>query len=91
MDDERVLLNYYAMTVPNVTVLAGSILGLLLLLRIDIKLALGGFAAFYGLSLTIIHLIVREQFGKLRLYRLAFLSSILLITMGLALLASKLL
>lgn len=89
MDDERVLLNYYAMTVPNVTILAGSILALLFLLRIDLNLALGAFSTFYGLSLTIIHLIVREQFGRLRLYRLAFLFSASLILMGVALVASR--
>ncbi|MCD6559132.1 hypothetical protein DRN43_00945 [Thermococci archaeon] len=83
MEDEKILLNYYMMTVPHVTVLSGAILGLLLLLRLDVKLALGLFSIFYGTSLTIIAMIVRPQFGKLGLYRISLLGFISLILMGL--------
>lgn len=85
MDDEKILLNYYMMTIPHVTVLSGAILGLLLLLRLDLKLALGLFSIFYGASLTIIAIIVRPQFGKLGLYRISLFGFIFLILMGLLL------
>ncbi|AHF81055.1 hypothetical protein [Thermococcus paralvinellae] len=73
MDENRVLLNYYLFTVPHITVLAGAVLGLLLLLKIDIKKALGIFAVFYGSMLTILALMVRTHFSKLILYKLSLI------------------
>jgi len=86
MEDEKILFNYFIMTIPHVTVLAGAILGLLLLMKVELKLALGIFTLLYGIFLTIIGIIVREQFGKLTLYRLSLFAFISLIAMGLFLL-----
>ena len=86
MDENRILLNYYLFTVPHVTVLAGAVLGILLLLKIDIKKALGIFAVFYGIMLTILALMVRTHFSKLTLYKLS-----LIIFLGLTLLGAILL
>lgn len=73
MDENRILLNYYLFTVPHITVLAGAVLGILLLLKIDIKKALGIFAVFYGSMLTILALMVRAHFSKLTLYKLSLI------------------
>ena len=86
MDENRILLNYYLFTVPHVTVLAGAVLGILLLLKIDIKKALGIFAVFYGIMLTILAIMVRTHFSKLTLYKLS-----LIIFLGFALLGAILL
>ncbi|ADT84651.1 hypothetical protein [Thermococcus barophilus] len=73
MDENRVLLNYYLFTVPHITVLAGAVLGLLLLLKVDIKKALGIFAVFYGSMLTILAFMVRDHFSRLVLYKLSLI------------------
>ncbi|WP_324734872.1 hypothetical protein VFC49_06555 [Thermococcus sp. SY098] len=73
MDENKVLLNYYLFTVPHITVLAGAVLGLLLLLKVDIKKALGIFAVFYGSMLTILALMVRGHFSRLTLYKLSLI------------------
>ncbi|HIP89573.1 MAG TPA: hypothetical protein EYH24_06570 [Thermococcus paralvinellae] len=86
MDENRILLNYYLFTVPHVTVLAGAVLGILLLLKIDIKKALGIFAVFYGIMLTILSIMVRTHFLKLTLYKLS-----LIIFLGFTLLGAILL
>ncbi|WP_297479940.1 hypothetical protein [Thermococcus sp.] len=76
MDDKRVFLNYLAFTVPHVTVLAGAVFGLLVLLRVNKLLALGAFAILYGIMLFAIGLVAREHFSGLRLYRLYILFSV---------------
>ncbi|WP_457752811.1 hypothetical protein [Thermococcus sp.] len=73
MDENKVLLNYYLFTVPHMTVLAGAVLGLLLLLKVDIKKALGIFAVFYGSMLTILAFMVRSHFSRLVLYKLSLI------------------
>ncbi|NJE26169.1 hypothetical protein E3E22_05955 [Thermococcus sp. MV5] len=73
MDDNKILLNYYLFTIPQITVFAGAILGIMLILNVEIKIALGIFASFYGLLLTIIALLVKRQFSKLPLYRASLL------------------
>ncbi|WP_456395886.1 hypothetical protein [Thermococcus sp.] len=80
MDDERILMRYYAFTIPHITVIAGALLGVLLIAGIDIKRALGIFSAVYGMLLIIIGLIARPHFSKLALYRISimFFSGILI-------------
>jgi hypothetical protein len=88
MEENKVLLNYYMFTIPHITVLAGSILGILLILKVDLKLALGIFSTFYGAMLSIINLIVREQFSKLFLYKLSMVAFIGMTVIGVFLLLS---
>ncbi|WP_297470003.1 hypothetical protein [Thermococcus sp.] len=76
MDDKRVFLNYLAFTVPHVTVFAGAIFGILVLLGINKLLALGAFALLYGIMLFAIGLVAREHFSGLGLYRLYILFSV---------------
>lgn len=73
MDDERILMKYYAFTIPHITVIAGALLGILLIAGIDIKRALGVFSAAYGLLLIIIGLMARPHFSKLTLYKVSIL------------------
>jgi len=86
MEERKVLLKYYAFTVPNVSILAGSILGVLFVLGVRAELALGLFALIYGIMLLIIHAIVYPQFRLELLYRLALLGSLLLTGVGVFLL-----
>jgi uncharacterized membrane protein YphA (DoxX/SURF4 family) len=69
MDDERVFLNYLAFTVPHVTVFAGAVFGILVLLGVKTSLALGIFALLYGVMLLAVALVAREHFSEMRLYR----------------------
>nr|WP_297497568.1 hypothetical protein [Thermococcus sp.] len=86
MKEERTFLNYLAFTVPHVTVFAGAVFGILLLVRIDVRLSLGIFATLYGVMLTIIGVIVRPHFSRLSVYRIYMLFSILMGILGIALL-----
>lgn len=86
MDDERVFLNYLIFTVPQITVFAGAIFGILILLGVEVSIALGAFALLYGIMLSVIALISREHFSGLTLYRLFLLFSLLLAVSGVVLL-----
>ncbi|WP_048147105.1 hypothetical protein [Pyrococcus abyssi] len=80
---DKVLVRYYALTVPHIMLFAGAVFGVLLVMGIDLKLAVGIFSALYGTLLLIINLVVREHFWEHHLYKLAFIASILLIISGL--------
>nr|WP_297507907.1 hypothetical protein [Thermococcus sp.] len=86
MGEERTFMNYLAFTVPHVTVFAGAVFGILLLIGIDLRLSLGIFATLYGVMLTIIGLIVRPHFSSLLVYRLYMIFSVLIGILGIALL-----
>ena len=82
MEDRKVFLNYLAFTVPHVTVFAGAIFGILVLLGINTYLALGIFAFLYGLMLLAIALVSREHFSSLKFYRIFLVSSVFLTLFG---------
>ncbi|WP_456366572.1 hypothetical protein [Thermococcus sp.] len=86
MEEGKVLLKYYAFTVPNVSILAGSVLGVLFVLGVRGEFALGLFALIYGIMLLIIHVIVYPQFRRELLYKLGLLGSLLLTGIGVFLL-----
>jgi len=86
MDEERTFMNYLAFTVPHITVFAGAVFGILLLIGIDLRLSLGIFATLYGVMLTIIGLIVRTHFSRLLGYKLYMLFSVLIGILGITLL-----
>lgn len=86
MDENRTLLHYYMFTIPHITVFAGAILGILLILHVDMKKALGVFATFYGILLIIIAALVRNQFSKLPLYRISLLFFTMFTLLGILLL-----
>ncbi|WP_087036943.1 hypothetical protein [Thermococcus litoralis] len=86
MDDNKILLHYYLFTIPQITVFAGAILGILLILHVDVKKALGIFATFYGVLLIIIAALVRNQFSKLPLYRISLLFFTIFTLLGILLL-----
>ncbi|MFA4647520.1 hypothetical protein P8X24_09770 [Pyrococcus kukulkanii] len=79
---DKTLLRYYAFTIPHVTIFAGAVFGILLLMRIDLKLAVGIFSALYGLMLTIVALVVREHFWNSRIYKLSLLAYVSLFLAG---------
>lgn len=81
--DAKVLRNYYMMTVPQVSVLAGAIFGVMIAVGMSTRLAAGIFAVTYGLSLTVLHVVVREHLGHLKLFKVFFIASISLIAVGL--------
>ncbi|WP_297519578.1 hypothetical protein [Thermococcus sp.] len=81
-DDTKVLRDYLAFTVPHVTVLAGAILGVLLIARVPMNVALGVFALTYGLMLTILGLIIRQHVSHLWAYRLIMAFSVGLTLVG---------
>ncbi|WP_370520075.1 hypothetical protein [Thermococcus sp. LS1] len=85
-EDTKVLRDYLLFTVPHVTVLAGALLGVLLLLGVKLNVALGIFTIFYGFMLLILALVIREHFSKLLWYRLAVAFFVGLVLMGLLLL-----
>jgi preprotein translocase subunit SecY len=64
-EDTKVLRDYLLFTVPHVTVLAGALLGVLLLLGVKLNVALGIFTIFYGFMLLILALVIRGHFSKL--------------------------
>lgn len=86
MDENKTLLNYYLFTIPHITVVAGALLGILLLLKIDIKKALGIFAVSYGTMLTILALMVRTHFSKLTFYKLSLMIFVGFTLLGIVLL-----
>ncbi|USS41288.1 hypothetical protein NF865_03595 [Thermococcus aggregans] len=86
MDENRTLIHYYMFTIPHITVFAGAILAILLILHIDLKKALGVFATFYGILLIIIAAIVKNHFSKLSLYRISLLLFIMFTLLGILLL-----
>ncbi|NJE76815.1 hypothetical protein [Thermococcus sp. ES12] len=69
-EDLRVLRDYLAFTVPHVTVLAGALLGVLLILGVSVNTALGIFAVFYGLMLFVLGLVIGTHLSRLIWYRL---------------------
>jgi FtsH-binding integral membrane protein len=69
-EDLKVLRDYLAFTVPHVTVLAGALLGVLLILGVSVNTALGIFAVFYGLMLFVLGLVIGTHLSRLIWYRL---------------------
>ncbi|ASJ05672.1 hypothetical protein A3L01_09960 [Thermococcus barossii] len=69
-EDLKVLRDYLAFTVPHVTVLAGALLGVLLILGVSVNTALGIFAVFYGLMLFVLGLVIGTHISRLIWYRL---------------------
>ena len=69
-EDLKVLRDYLAFTVPHVTVLAGALLGVLLILGISVNTALGIFAIFYGFMLFVLGLVIGPHLSRLLWYRL---------------------
>ncbi len=87
MDENlRVLRDYLLFTVPHVTVLAGALLGVLLILGVEVNLALGIFTVFYGTMLLIIGLIIRPHVAGLVWYRVIMGFFVGLVLLGLFLL-----
>jgi len=88
MDEEtRVLRDYLAFTVPHVTVLAGAVLGILLLAGIQVRVALGVFAIIYGLMLAVLVLIIRPHVSRRGLYLLSMGLALGLMVVGVLVLA----
>jgi len=85
-DDARVLRDYLIFTVPHITVFAGALFGLMILLGLDVKLAAGIFAFIYGLMLSILALIIRPHVSRLGLYWLFLVFSLALLGAGAAIL-----
>ena len=82
MDEEtKVMRDYLAFTVPHITVFAGAVFGILLLVGVDRVLASGIFALLYGIMLTVLGLIIRPHARGSRLY-MAFLVFSLSIMLG---------
>ncbi|NJE86083.1 hypothetical protein E3E23_09660 [Thermococcus sp. CX2] len=81
-ENTRVLRDYIIFTVPHVTMLAGAVLGVLLLLGVRPNVALGIFTAFYGFMLLILALVIRPHFSKLTIYKVAVAFFVGLILMG---------
>ncbi|AFK22224.1 hypothetical protein [Pyrococcus sp. ST04] len=86
---DRVLLRYYALTIPHVTIFAGALFGILLLIGVDLKLAVGIFATVYGLMLLIIALIVRQHFWDSQIYKLSLLAYLGLLIVGILVMFSS--
>ncbi|WP_337998395.1 hypothetical protein [Thermococcus gammatolerans] len=82
-ENTRILRDYYFFTIPHITVFAGAVLGILFILRIDVRMALGIFAFLYGLMLLTIHAIVFRHFRSNMIYRLGLLFSLVLVMTGL--------
>ncbi|WP_297503184.1 hypothetical protein [Thermococcus sp.] len=68
-EDMRVFRDYLAFTVPHITILAGAILGVLIIARLPTNLALGIFALIYGIMLTVLGLVIRPHASHLLAYR----------------------
>lgn len=91
MDEKtRILRDYYAFTIPHISVFVGAVLGVLFVLKVSVPLALGVFSALYGLMLSIVHVIVYPQFRSNWIYRLGLSGSILLMLVGVFLIYSSL-
>ena len=72
-EDTRVLRDYLIFTVPHVTVLAGAILGILLVAGVNPIVALAIFTLLYGVMLLAVWLVVMPHFSHLVLYKLLLL------------------
>jgi len=81
-EDMRVFRDYLAFTVPHVTVLAGAVLGILIIARVPMNIALGVFALLYGLMLTVLGLVIRPHVSHLLAYRLMMVFSVGLTLVG---------
>ncbi|WP_010479969.1 hypothetical protein [Thermococcus zilligii] len=86
-DEKRVLRDYYVFTIPQVSVFAGAILGILFILRLKVELVLGLFSVIYGVMLTVIHLVVYPHFKSNPLYRFGLAFSVVLLLAGIYLVA----
>lgn len=83
MDEEtKVLKDYLIFTVPHVTVLAGAVLGVLMIAGVPVNVALGIFAILYGLMLTILGLVIRPHVSGNVLYRLSMAFFVGLVVVG---------
>lgn len=85
-EDTNVLRDYLIFTVPHVTVLAGAILGVMMILGFPINVALGLFAMAYGIMLTILGIIIRPHVSGSTLYRLMMVFFVGLVGMGMIIL-----
>ncbi len=83
MDDSRVFRDYLIFTVPHITVFAGALFGLLVLLGLNVELSAGIFAVVYGFMLTVLALIIRPHVAHLRLYWVFLAFSLLVFGAGL--------
>jgi hypothetical protein len=81
-EEGKVLRDYLIFTVPQVTVFAGAVLGILLAVGVKLNTALGIFSGLYGGMLLILALIIRPHVSGLRLYRLVIAFSVGLILVG---------
>ena len=82
MDEEtKVLRDYLLFTVPHVTVLAGAVLGILMIAGVPGRIALGIFAILYGLMLTILGMIIRPHVSDSTIYwvSMAFFVSLVIV------------
>ncbi|AAL80575.1 hypothetical protein PFDSM3638_02240 [Pyrococcus furiosus DSM 3638] len=86
-EEEKTLVRYYALTIPHITLFAGAILGILMLMKADFILSLGIFSTLYGLMLLIVGIIVKDHFWELTLYKLSLLAFSLFILFGLILIS----
>jgi len=84
--EERVFFHYLVFVVPQVAILSGSLLGILILVYFPVKLALAIFSLVFGIFLLIEGLLVREHFSKLLAYRLYIIIALGFILVGLTLL-----
>ncbi len=87
-EDMRVFRDYLAFTVPHVTILAGAILGVLIIARLPLNLALGVFALVYGLMLIVLGLVIRPHASHLLAYRLMMVFSFGLAAAGIFLMVA---
>ena len=87
-EDMRVFRDYLAFTVPHVTILAGAILGVLIIARLPLNLALGVFALVYGLMLIVLGLVIRPHASHLLAYRLMMVFSLGLAAAGIFLMVA---
>ncbi|NJE05626.1 hypothetical protein E3E36_05605 [Thermococcus sp. M36] len=82
-EDLKVLRDYLLFTVPHVTVLAGAVFGILLVLGIPVVTALGVFMVFYSLMLIVLGLIIRPHVSGMLWYQLLMLLFAVLLAGGL--------
>lgn len=85
-EDTKVLRDYLMFTVPHVTVLAGALLGVLLIAGVSVNTALGIFTSFYGFMLFVLGLVVAPHFSKVPLYKVMMTFFVCLMLLGVVLL-----
>lgn len=85
-EDTKVLRDYLMFTVPHVTVLAGALLGVLLIAGVSVNTALGIFTSFYGFMLFVLGLVVTPHFSKVPLYKVMMAFFVCLMLLGVVLL-----